>query len=738
MSTVTGKNRPIAVVLVATHWGVRHGGVNSFNYDFAAALAKCTRHTVACVVPSATLAEQEDASRQGVALFPASSTNEVFEEASLTVLARRPEFSSARLWIGHDLITGPAALLMCSRSEHGRTAVLMHQSYQAYATVKHLAAFASPKVQEQRQLFQKADLAFAVGPLLRKRLDDLAPNQQARMLIPGLAERAHNRAKSHIHATLVGRLSKDNLLLKGTALGAHALAHAVRRVRNARTPSPLSDAILTVIGVQEVDADAEDLKRAVEQTAERCLSVHQHPYLTRDEMFAAMSGSNLSLMLSWHEGFGLAGWEAIAAGIPLVLSKQSGLYEFLESVGGSATGCVRAVTVNGSFDSNTPFRQEDLAAASDAILDVSASLERAIQDADYLRRLLLEKGFTWIRMAREFLSDAGVPDVVRPAQSPQSGAETGAYIGFAEGLDHARREQRLHIARTFYHTGYYRRALAEVDSTLQLCERQKSAADECHLLRAEILLRLNRHSEAKLLALRLYKQNRTRGDWRAAIKAQGIVNTVQRALGQYSEAVRSARRNTDAAKEHSENQLGSTLRDLARSLALRGSGDGPGDAEGVEVAKESLELAGTALDRAKALLALGEALRHTGAYDESLSIYAESVRWSTTVGHYDCLLWASLGLSDVHYLRGDVAAAFVPLATVKAIVSDPDRQFPIENLHYGLSILALEFSESGRWSPQLARRSSALLGRYGAMGVKWPVSYFRGLKEAAAPWPKRF
>lgn len=35
-------------------------------------------------------------------------------------------------------------------------------------------------------------------------------------------------------------------------------------------------------------------------------------------------------MLSIHEGFGLAGWEAIAAGIPLVVSKNSGLYEFLD------------------------------------------------------------------------------------------------------------------------------------------------------------------------------------------------------------------------------------------------------------------------------------------------------------------------------------------------------------------------------------------------------------------------
>lgn len=54
-------------------------------------------------------------------------------------------------------------------------------------------------------------------------------------------------------------------------------------------------------------------------------------------------------MPSWHEGFGLVAWEAVAAGVPLIVSKESGVYEFLDEQ--FKTGYVEAIKVRGATES---------------------------------------------------------------------------------------------------------------------------------------------------------------------------------------------------------------------------------------------------------------------------------------------------------------------------------------------------------------------------------------------------
>jgi len=67
------------------------------------------------------------------------------------------------------------------------------------------------------------------------------------------------------------------------------------------------------------------------------------------------------MMPSWHEGFGLVAWEAIAAGIPLILGKNSGVYRYLlENYPGAETGYVYAVDLRG-LGQRPFFRGEDLA-----------------------------------------------------------------------------------------------------------------------------------------------------------------------------------------------------------------------------------------------------------------------------------------------------------------------------------------------------------------------------------------
>ena len=133
----------------------------------------------------------------------------------------------------------------------------------------------------------------------------------------------------------------------------------------------------------------------------------------REEMLAELGRANAALMLSWHEGFGLTGWEAIAGEVPLVVSRQSGLWKLLEETFGSgvANGLVRSVDVRGAdgIDETTNFRPEDEKAVKDIILDLAANPDDARRAASELKQRLAEKLIcTWENTARQFVEGLGV------------------------------------------------------------------------------------------------------------------------------------------------------------------------------------------------------------------------------------------------------------------------------------------------------------------------------------------
>jgi glycosyltransferase involved in cell wall biosynthesis len=98
------------------------------------------------------------------------------------------------------------------------------------------------------------------------------------------------------------------------------------------------------MGIAEAGGEEEQqLRQLAQDKAGRALNILAQPFTDcREDLFDQLGRANLALMLSWHEGFGLTGWEAIAAQVPLIVSRQSGLYRLVqESVGDPGTACLR-------------------------------------------------------------------------------------------------------------------------------------------------------------------------------------------------------------------------------------------------------------------------------------------------------------------------------------------------------------------------------------------------------------
>ena len=185
--------------------------------------------------------------------------------------------------------------------------------------------------------------------------------------------------------------------------------------------------------------DERALKSLVHERARRIINVVAVPYTEdRNELFRALPQNEVSLMLSWHEGFGLVGWESISARLPLIISRRSGLYRLLLEGPPELAEYVTAVDIRGSSDDEP--NQHDVDAVANALLSVASNLPEALAKADRLWEYLSER-YTWDRCVRSALEACGCAHLLS--------IETEEYQATAQGRVEHRTGQQL--TRGFEH-----------------------------------------------------------------------------------------------------------------------------------------------------------------------------------------------------------------------------------------------------------------------------------------------
>jgi glycosyltransferase involved in cell wall biosynthesis len=409
------------LISFATQWGSKHGGINCFNTDFLIAFGVAYHHSVQviCIVGSASKEEIEEARNANVTLVSlpyepqCRSFTKVQSEVSIDELAKRSiTFEPAQtVWIGHDVFTGEAAIA-AAKIAGGRSALIHHMSYDHYESYAEDSKTAYAKVQAQVALFTQADLVLAIGPLLRDALSDLLKlPKSVHMLIPGLAEIVPSPAPKSFTVFMSGRLCDDAARIKQGHLGIAGFAKAHREAREKGMPDGLRDKPKLVLrGVnfetpatppRAAEADPEtELKKFAERYGQGVLNLQALPYThDRQELYGQLRSATVALMPSWHEGFGLVAWEAIAAGVPLIISKDSGVYRFLEEeLHGAGTGCVYPIQVSGKNDFPF-FQEEDLANVVKALNTIANDKEKARKQAGILRELV--STYSWSKCAEQ-------------------------------------------------------------------------------------------------------------------------------------------------------------------------------------------------------------------------------------------------------------------------------------------------------------------------------------------------
>ncbi|MGZ8284290.1 MAG: glycosyltransferase [Allosphingosinicella sp.] len=400
------------IVIIATSWGAKGGGINAFNESLAVALGQRlgSGSEVACITLAATQNEIETAASFGVRLVPLSwqGTGDHLPTESVPFLLERLETSSQTpvdWWIGHDVITGESAL-EAATARGGRCALIHHMSYASYQDLKSgNSTKADQKVQLQTALFRRADLVFAVGPLLAQSAREIG-SKVVKELVPGFAEQTKENVSGteRINCITYGRLDPHTDRVKMGSLGVAAFGTAIGSSYERPERSPLKEGRLTVLGTDGSEDQERALKSLAEKYAGRWVNVTTLPYDDdREVLFERLHSSNLALMLSVHEGFGLSGWEAIAAEVPLIVSKNSGVFRLVEQrLGGAGIGCLRGIDVRGSYGHS--LLKTDIDTVANAIIECAGDLPRARADAKRLKRLLEDDLLcSWDITASQFL-----------------------------------------------------------------------------------------------------------------------------------------------------------------------------------------------------------------------------------------------------------------------------------------------------------------------------------------------
>jgi glycosyltransferase involved in cell wall biosynthesis len=406
------------IVLFATQWGRKFGGINSFNYDFSCALgaALTSSYKTVCVVATATTEEVRNARSVGVTLVSPPKRVALHQQATAAEVLREVRRHGVPLvLVGHDVITGAAARDCARALPEATLALLHHMNYFDYQAIKSLdGGYAAAQAEEQRSLFASADRLFAVGPMLRDSLArdlDIAPRRIS-TLIPGLDGIVPaRRLPPRLTAISFGRLDPANERIKQGLLAAAGFALACKR---AQADPALPDLLrahptLVLVGVERGSREESELHELIEHHGDGARNLLALPFIEdRQQLLLHLRRASVALFLSWYDGFGLAAWEAIAAGVPLILSRNCGAYQMVrEILGGQGLGCISSVVIGGS--ARKPVKSQlqgftllDVQNVAQALLECAAHPAERRRDALNLRSLLLDRGCTWDRCARDF------------------------------------------------------------------------------------------------------------------------------------------------------------------------------------------------------------------------------------------------------------------------------------------------------------------------------------------------
>ncbi|XP_044176867.1 uncharacterized protein LOC122959567 [Acropora millepora] len=311
----------LEVTILASEWGSRNGCLSAINREFAIQLAKFSCINVTFFVPKCLEEERKAAESHGISICEAEKRPGYSE---LDWLTFPPEHLTINVVVGHGVTLGRQAQFI-RKSHKCKWVQVVHSDVEAIGMFHNQTSNGEEDHKTEVELCKMADFVVGLGPKLteafrtylshcRKSVfeftpgvfDDLARLQQV------------SDERKQCSVLVFGHGDADEFELKGFDIAAKSVA-------------ALTDTSLVYVGAPHGKRE-EIIKRFVDfGIPEKRLRVKGYMD-SREALKQLLCRVDLVLMPSRTEGFGLTGLEALSAGLPVIVSKNSGFGEALHSL----------------------------------------------------------------------------------------------------------------------------------------------------------------------------------------------------------------------------------------------------------------------------------------------------------------------------------------------------------------------------------------------------------------------
>ncbi|PXX02325.1 radical SAM superfamily enzyme YgiQ (UPF0313 family) [Paraburkholderia tropica] len=412
------------VVCIATAWGSAHGGINVVNTGLARGVANILPKGGRCICVVEEALTTSTPLKVEV-ISPRTFESEVVLDAILKEVEKTPAPDiEGLLVVGHDLKTGQLAIdcakdlqIRLGRDTSVKSAVISHMDYAEYSRRKGQALpSVFEKSRRQHAVVAAADFAFAIGPLLADGFQKARRDRKDRViaLTPGSSTiRAQPAGDGALRFYMSGRLGLEDDPIKNGVLAVRAVKAAYFAERSGAASgrwAPRGHFYACGVDPEKDNELIGMLKNDVREDA--AFELESMPFTNQQEdLHDYLINADVALMPSWHEGFGLAGWEALCAGVPLVCSTQSGLAFLVDQLRNrfpdSNFAGVLPVVLTGGSPAGQPSEQDTNKlrdAVQQMVREYPERKKAAMELAPRIRQL-----FTWEGCAAELLANAKWP-----------------------------------------------------------------------------------------------------------------------------------------------------------------------------------------------------------------------------------------------------------------------------------------------------------------------------------------
>ena len=320
----------LRVTLLSSGWSSTKGGLSTINRELAIQLAKHPSVEVSVYLPQCSEADKRIAASHNVHLTEAQKM--AGYDNPIDWLSSLPNDHAVDCVIGHGAVLGRQVQFIKRTHPYCKWIQVVHTAPEElgmYKEYEEPISRGEDKHQVEVDLCKLADQVVAIGPKLAEvfsgYLRPCGKDQEVLNFTPGIfsefadVKQATEERKA-FNVLVFGRGDNEDFQLKGYDIAAQAIAE-------------LKDMTYKLVFVGATRGEEEKVaKKLVEQGIGPSQLKVRRFNESRETLADLFCEVDLAVMPSRTEGFGLAALEALSAGLPVLVSGNTGLAEALKKV----------------------------------------------------------------------------------------------------------------------------------------------------------------------------------------------------------------------------------------------------------------------------------------------------------------------------------------------------------------------------------------------------------------------